>query len=103
MDTHDATERAYKNGYVKGYEDAMATLNLSHPDTSKRGAKYRALMDEARHYVTVSDVVKAIADELSWRVVMRVVHSLKRKRGCECNIVGLEFDEAKTENCKLDV
>lgn len=83
MDAHDASERSYKNGYKQGYEDAMATLDPMRPEVSRRGAKYEALMEEAKHYGTSTDIIKAIADELSWRVIMRVIHKLKRKRGVE--------------------
>lgn len=80
MDKYTVAEEAYKNGYAKGYADAMATLNPGRPDTSRRGAKLTVLMEEARYH---DDILKVIADELSWRVVMRVVHKLRRKRGVE--------------------
>lgn len=80
MDKYTVAEEAYKNGYAKGYDDAIATLNPGRPDTSRRGAKFAALTEEARHH---DDILKAIADELSWRVIMRVVHKLRRKRGAE--------------------
>lgn len=80
MDKYTIGEEAFKNGYAKGYADAMATLDSRRPDTSRRGAKLAALMDEAQYH---EDILKAIADELSWRVVMRVVHKLRRKRGVE--------------------
>ena len=80
MDPHDATELSYKNGYTQGYKDAMEEQNSSRLEMSKRGGKYAALAEEAQHH---EDILKAIADELSWRVVMRVVHKLRRKRGIE--------------------
>lgn len=83
MDKHTVSEVSYKNGYEKGYADAMATLDSSRPETSRRGAKYEALMEEAQHHGTATEIIKAIADELSWRVIMRVVHKLRRKRGVE--------------------
>ena len=83
MDPHDATERAYKNGYNQGYEDAIATLNPDRLETSRRGAKYEALAEEVQHHGSCTDIIKAIADELSWRVIMRVIHKLRRKRGME--------------------
>lgn len=83
MDAYLASEQSYKNGYAKGYADAMAVLDSGRPETSRRGAKYEALMEEAQHHGTATEIIKAIADELSWRVIMRVVHKLRRKRGVE--------------------
>lgn len=83
MDKHTVSEVSYKNGYAKGYADAMATIDSNRPETSRRGAKYEALMEEAQHHGTHDDIIKAIADELSWRVIMRVIHKLRRKRGAE--------------------
>lgn len=83
MDAYLASEQSYKNGYAQGYADAIATLDPGRPETSRRGAKYQALMKEAQHHGTATDIIKAIADELSWRVIMRVVHKLRRKRGVE--------------------
>ena len=80
MDKYTVAEEAYKNGYAKGYADAMAAPNSCRPDTSRRGAKLAVLMEESKHH---EDILKVIADELSWRVVMRVVHKLRRKRGVE--------------------
>ena len=83
MDAYLASEQSYKNGYGQGYADAMAAINSGRPETSRRGAKYEALMEEAQYHGTATDIIKAIADELSWRVIMRVVHKLRRKRGAE--------------------
>lgn len=80
MDRYTVSEQAYKNGYAQGYADAMATLDPGRPDTSRRGEKYAVLLEEARYH---DDILKVIADQLSWRVVMRVVHKLRRKRGVE--------------------
>ena len=84
MDAYTACEESYKNGYKQGYTDAMAEFDLIRPETSRRGAKFKALMTEAQyHSDKPMDIVKAISDELSWRVIMRVIHRLKRKRGAE--------------------
>lgn len=50
MDTHDATERAYKNGYAKGYEDAMEQFCLIRRDPSSRKAKWAFLEQELEHW-----------------------------------------------------
>ena len=83
MDAYTASEESYKNGYKQGYTDAMAEFDLIRPETSRRGAKFKALMTEAQYHDKPMDIVKAISDELSWRVVMRVIHRLRRKRGAE--------------------
>ena len=89
MDTHDATEQAYKNGYKKGYEDAMEQFCLIRRDPSSRKAKWEFLKQELEHwgysdwYSDTIDVMIAIANELSWRIVVRIVHKLRRKRGVE--------------------
>ena len=84
MDAYTASEESYKNGYKQGYTDAMAEFDLIRPETSRRGAKFKALMTEAHYHSDKPlDLVKAISDELSWRVVMRVIHRLRRKRGAE--------------------
>ena len=81
MDKYIVSEQSYKNGYAKGYADAMSTLDLcGSSDISNRGAKLAILMGEAQNH---EDILKAIADELSWRVIMRVAHKLRRKRGVE--------------------
>lgn len=61
----------------------METSEKRRNDVSLREAKYEALMEEVQYHGDISDIVKAIADELSWRVVMRVIHKLRRKRGVE--------------------
>ena len=83
MCAYDVNEQSYKNGYKQGYEDAMKTLDPVRLETSKRGAKYEILIEEVKYHGAITEIIKAIADELSWRVVMRVVHKLKRKRGAE--------------------
>lgn len=83
MDAFAASEESYKNGYKQGYTDAMAEYDLIRPEISRRGAKFKALMEEAQYHGKPMDIVKAIADELSWRVIMRVIHKLRRKRGAE--------------------
>ena len=84
MDAYAASEESYKNGYKQGYTDAMAEFDLIRPETSIRGAKFNALMAEAQyHGDKPMDIVKAISDELSWRVIMRVIYRLMRKRGAE--------------------
>lgn len=53
---------------------------------SKREAKFEALMDELKFWGIKRDktgVYRAIANELSWRMVMRIIHKLRRKRGVE--------------------
>ena len=41
------------------------------------------LMDEFKHIGGVYAIANVIANELSWRVVMRIVHKVRRKRGVE--------------------
>ena len=56
---------------------------------SKRSAKWEALKEELYNwgyddwYSDTIDAVRVIANELSWRVIMRVIHKLRRKRGIE--------------------
>lgn len=53
---------------------------------SVRESKFEALMQEAKHYGVDEDTVgliHVIANELSWREIMRVIHKLRRKRGVE--------------------
>ena len=56
---------------------------------SKRSAKWEALKEELYNwgyddwYPDTIDAVRVIANELSWRVIMRVIHKLRRKRGAE--------------------
>lgn len=80
MDKYTVAEEAYKNGYAKGYNDAMGMLNSGRLEPSRQGEKPKVLMDEAQHH---SNILKVIADGLLWRVVMRVVHKLRRERGAE--------------------
>ena len=80
MDKQTLAEESYKNGYDQGYADAMASLDLNEKESSNRSEKATILKAEAMHH---DDILKAIADELSWRIVMRVVHKLRRKRGVE--------------------
>lgn len=53
---------------------------------SKRDEKTELLWDELGYWGLISgesdrDAVKAIANELPWRMLMRVINKLKRKRG----------------------
>ena len=53
---------------------------------SKRDEKTELLWNELQYwgltsYETDRDAVKAIANELPWRMLMRVINKLKRKRG----------------------
>lgn len=83
MDEYTACEESYKNGYDKGYTDAMAQFDLIRRDPSTRQAKCEALLSELKFCGSVHDITKVIADELSWRVVMRIVNKIRRKRGIE--------------------
>lgn len=83
MDKYTVAEEAYKNGYDKGFDDAMAQFDLIHRDPSSRKAKFQMLMDEFKHIGGVYAITNVIANELSWRVVMRIVHKVRRKRGVE--------------------
>lgn len=83
MDKYTTAEEAYKNGYERGYADATELLNRQCVPTSSRGDKYEVLMTEAKHHGTDTDIIKLIANELSWRVILRIVHKLMRKRGAE--------------------
>jgi hypothetical protein len=89
MDKYDVSEVSYKNGYAKGFDDAMTHLSLIRRDPSSRKAKWDFLKQELEHwgysdwYSDTIDVMMAIANELSWRIVVRIVHKLRRKRGAE--------------------
>lgn len=83
MDKYTIAEEAYKNGYSKGFDDAMAQFDLIKKDPSSRKAKFQMLIDEFKHIGGVYAITKVIADELSWRVVMRIVHKVRRIRGAE--------------------
>lgn len=89
MDKYTVAEEAYKNGYAKGFDDAIEQLSLIRRDPSSRKAKWDTLKQELAHwgysdwYSDTIDVMMAISNELSWRVVMRIVHKLRRKRGVE--------------------
>ena len=89
MDKYDVAEVSYKNGYAKGFDDAMMHLSLIRRDPSSRKAKWDFLKQEFEHwgysdwYSDTIDVMMAIANELSWRIVVRIVHKLRRKRGAE--------------------
>lgn len=51
---------------------------------SDREQKFKILLEELDHWDLRYDcdgAVKAIAGELSWRMVMRIVNKLRRKRG----------------------
>lgn len=53
---------------------------------SKREEKTELLWNELQYwglisYETDRDAVKVIANELSWRMLLRVINKLKRKRG----------------------
>lgn len=53
---------------------------------SKRDEKTELLWNELKYWGLISwetdrDAVKAIANELPWRMLMRVINKLKRKRG----------------------
>ena len=50
----------------------------THP--SSRQAKRNVLFDEIEHW-TLYEAVDVFANELSWRMVMRIVNKLRRKRG----------------------
>lgn len=89
MDVYTATEQAYRNGFAAGY--AKAAGDYCKPDKptftgSNREEKFRRLMDELRCFGISdehSDVIRAVAGQLSWRTIMCVVHKLRRKRGAE--------------------
>ena len=49
MDKYTVAEEAYKNGYAKGFDDAMAQFDLIHRDPSSRKAKFQMLIDEFKH------------------------------------------------------
>lgn len=71
MDRYTVAEEAFKNGYTKGYSDAMeakyaSTLSPGRFKTTKQGAKLKVLMDGAKHH---SDIPKAIADKLLMELV----------------------------------
>lgn len=83
MDKYAVAEESYKNGYAKGFDDAMAQFDLIKRDPSSRKAKCEMLLSEFRFCDSVHDITKAIANELSWRMVMRIIHKLRRKRGVE--------------------
>lgn len=83
MDKYTVAEEAYKNGYAKGFDDAMAQFDLIKKDPSSRIAKYEMLLSEFRFCGSVYAITKVIADELSWRAVMRIVHKMRRRRGKE--------------------
>lgn len=80
MDKYTVAEEAYKNGYKRGFDDAMAQFDLIKKDPSSRQAKYEMLLSEFRFCGSVYTITKVIADELSWRVVMRIVHKMRRLR-----------------------
>lgn len=51
-----------------------------------RDLKFETIMDEAVYFGANSDIeelIRVIANELPWRMVMRIVHKLRRKRGAE--------------------
>lgn len=51
---------------------------------SDREQKFKMLLGELDHWDLRNDcdgAIRAIAGELSWRMVMRIVHKLRRKRG----------------------
>lgn len=89
MDAYAASEQSYKNGYKKGYEDAVAALGSDNKSQSSRKAKWATLEEEFSHwgyhdwYSDTIEVLQTIANEISWRAVMRIVHKLRRKRGAE--------------------
>lgn len=56
---------------------------------SNRRAKHKALTEELQfwgyadmHPGTI-EVIRVISNELSWRMVMRIIHKLRRVRGAE--------------------
>ena len=56
--------------------------------TSKRDMKFETLCGELKYWGMITtetdmDGVKALANELSWREIMRITHKLRRKRGAE--------------------
>lgn len=89
MDMHTLSEESYKNGYAKGFDDAMEQLALIRREPSSRKAKWDFLKQELEHwgysdwYSDTIDVMMVIVNELSWRIVVRIVHKLRRKRGAE--------------------
>lgn len=83
MDKYTVSEEAYKNGYTTGFDDAMAQFDLIRRDHSSRKSKFQMLIDEFKHIDGVYAITKVIADELSWRVVMRIVHKVRRIRSVE--------------------
>jgi hypothetical protein len=81
MDKFTIAEQAYKNGYSKGFDDAMAQFDLVRREPSSRKAKYEMLMSEFHFCESIQDITRVISNELSWRVVMRIVHKMQRLRG----------------------
>lgn len=89
MDVNTATEQAYRNGFAAGYQRAMDEYCKPAqplPRDSNREEKFRKLMKELRHFGVGDDhaeVLRTVTGQLSWRVVMCIVHKLRRKRGVE--------------------
>ena len=89
MDKYTIAEEAYKNGYDKGFEDAITQSGLRGTEISSRKAKCNMLKQELLHwgyedwYSDTIDVIMVIANELSWRMIVRIIHKLRRKRGAK--------------------
>ena len=48
MKVHDATEQAYKNGYAKGYEDAMRKATYNLVSISQQVEQIQKMLDDLR-------------------------------------------------------
>ena len=91
MDLYAVSEESYKNGYAKGYADAMKECREFFTGSPKSGdtGKWNAMKAELYNwgyddwYSDTVDAVRTITNEMSWRLVVRVVHKLRRKRGAE--------------------
>ena len=89
MDKYTIAEEAYKNGYTNGFNDAMDQNGRGRKDPTSRKAKWEFFKQElsnwgyADWHSDTIDVMKAVVNELSWRVIVRIIHKLKRKRGSD--------------------
>lgn len=88
MDKYTVAEISYQNGYKDGYDQALndAMAQKSYKDTAVRQAKWNMLKHELQHwgysdwYSDTIDAVRTIVNEMSWGLVIRAIHKLRRKR-----------------------
>lgn len=71
--------------YCAEYIDEDNIIRFSPNDNfiSHRQERAAMLSEEFNHWASVgaySDFIKVVAHELSWRMIMRIVHKLQRKR-----------------------